>query len=425
MNYQETLHYLYTSVPMFQQIGSAGYKEGLTNTHTLDAYFGHPHTRFRSIHIGGTNGKGSCSHTLAAILQEAGYKTGLYTSPHMIDFRERIRVDGVPVSEKYVIDFVERNRPFFEELSLSFFELTTAMAFRYFADCQVDVAVIEVGMGGRLDCTNIITPELSVITNISLDHTQHLGDTPEKIAREKAGIIKPGVPAVVGEASPEIRPIFIRKAQEVQAPLVFAEDEALLLTAGKDRNGKMVYQTAHYPDLTGELEGDYQVRNTNTLLSAIHQLIRNGFRIDQQSVRNGFGNVCQLTGLKGRWQKLQENPVVICDAGHNIAGMTYNVEQLKALSFHRLHLVIGMVNDKDIRGVLALLPKDATYYFTKASIQRALPEKELQHLAGTFGLEGASYPDVKSAVEAAKNNSTPEDVIFVGGSSFVVADLLG
>ena len=408
MDYQNTLTYLYNSVPMFQQVGGSAYKEGLENTLALDEHFGHPHRAFRSIHVAGTNGKGSCSHTLAAILQEAGYRVGLYTSPHLIDFRERIRVNGLPVPEEYVVRFVEEERHFFEPLHPSFFELTTAMAFRYFTDEKVDVAVIEVGLGGRLDCTNIIRPDLCLITNISFDHTQFLGDTLAKIAGEKAGIIKNGIPVVIGETIPETRPVFLKKAQETGAPIYFAEEN--------DRED--------YPGIECGLKGIYQIKNTRTVLTALPLLKEAGYRLDEQSVRSGFARVAELTGLMGRWQKLQDAPTLICDTGHNVGGITYIVEQLRQQSYRQLHIVIGMVNDKDIRGVLALLPQEAIYYFTKASVKRALPEKDLQILASDAGLRGTCYPDVPAAVRAAQEKSLPEDFIFVGGSSFIVADLL-
>ncbi|WP_274950483.1 bifunctional folylpolyglutamate synthase/dihydrofolate synthase [Bacteroides cutis] len=408
MDYQNTLTYLYNSVPMFQQVGGSAYKEGLENTKVLDEHFGHPHRSFHSIHVAGTNGKGSCSHTLAAILQEAGYRVGLYTSPHLIDFRERIRINGQPVPEEYVVRFVENERSFFEPLHPSFFELTTAMAFCYFVDEKVDVAIIEVGLGGRLDCTNIIRPDLCIITNISFDHTQYLGNTLAKIAGEKAGIIKSGIPVVIGETTPETKPVFLNKAREVNAPIFLAEEN--------DRED--------YPGVESELKGLYQKKNTRTLLTALPLLKEAGYRIDEQIVRNGFARVCELTGLMGRWQKLQEFPTLICDTGHNVGGITYIVEQLKQQPYRHLHIIIGMVNDKDISGVLALLPRDATYYFTKASVKRALPENELYKLASYVGLQGDCYPDVPSAVQAAQEKSLPEDFIFVGGSSFIVADLL-
>ncbi len=408
MDYQDTLTYLYNSTPMFQQVGGSAYKEGLENTLALDEHFGHPHRKFRTIHVAGTNGKGSCSHTIAAILQEAGYSVGLYTSPHLVDFRERIRVNGQPIPEEYVIRFVEEKRCFFEPLHPSFFELTTAMAFRYFADVEIDVAVIEVGLGGRLDCTNIIRPDLCIITNISLDHTQFLGNTLPQIAREKAGIIKSGIPVVIGETTPETKSVFQKRAGEVNAPIYFAEE-----------NGR-----EDYPGIEYELKGLYQKKNSRTILTALPLLKEAGYRLDEQSVRRGFAHVTELTGLMGRWQKLQNHPTLICDTGHNVGGITYIVEQLKQQAFHNLHIIIGMVNDKDIQGVLALLPEDAIYYFTQASVKRALPANDLQKLAKSAGLKGNCYPDVPSAVRAAQEKSLPEDFIFVGGSSFIVADLL-
>lgn len=408
MDYQDTLEYLYNSVPMFQQVGGSAYKEGLENTLKLDEHFGHPHRNYRTIHVAGTNGKGSCSHTLAAILQEAGYRVGLYTSPHLMDFRERIRINGSPVPQQYVIDFVENERSFFEPLHPSFFELSTAMAFRYFADEKVDVAVIEVGLGGRLDCTNIIRPDLCVITNISFDHVQFLGNTLAKIAGEKAGIIKQGVPVVIGETAPETKEVFLKKAEETGAPIRFAEE----------------YEEEEYPNLECELKGIYQSKNTRTLLAALPLLKAAGYRIEEAHVRSGFAHVCELTGLMGRWQKLQDSPTLICDTGHNVGGISYIVQQLKQQTYHTLRIVIGMVNDKDIAGVLQLLPHDAVYYFTKASVKRAMDEKQLAQMARAAGLQGESYPDVSTAVRAAQKESLPEDFIFVGGSNFIVADLL-
>ena len=409
MNYQDTLEYLYNSAPMFQQVGAGAYKEGLENTRALDAHFRHPHEHFHSLHIAGTNGKGSCSHTLAAILQSAGYRVGLYTSPHLVDFRERIRVNGQPISEDYVIRFVEEERAFFEPLSPSFFELTTAMAFKYFADEKVDVAVVEVGLGGRLDCTNIIHPDLCIITNISLDHTQFLGHTLAQIAGEKAGIIKPGIPVVIGETTPETRPVFYQKAQEEGAPIHWAEEE------GHEND---------YPGLSFELKGLYQEKNRRTLLTALPILKEIGYRLTENDIRQGFAHVVELTGLMGRWQKLQDSPTLICDTGHNTGGIAYIAQQLRAQPCHHLHIVLGMVNDKDIRGVLALLPHEADYYFTQASVKRALPADELARLGTEAGLKGEAFANVPAAVRAAQKRSLPEDLIFVGGSTFVVADLL-
>ena len=424
MTYEETITYLYNSAPLFQNVGGDAYKEGLETTLTLDKHFGHPHRKFRTIHVAGTNGKGSCSHTLAAILQSAGYKVGLYTSPHLVDFRERIRVNGEMIPRQRVIDFVEQHRSFFEPLHPSFFELTTAMAFNYFAEQQVDVAVIEVGLGGRLDCTNIIRPDLCVITNISFDHIQFLGDTLAKIAAEKAGIIKPGIPVVIGETTPETKPVFMDTAQKQGAPIHFAEEEQLVVSH-LPQNGKNYYWTRDYPHLEGELGGLCQVYNTNTLMSAIRVLTSIGYKIEEEHVRRGFANVCALTGLMGRWQKIQESPAAFCDTGHNKAGIELILKQLSIQKYHHLHIVIGMVNDKDIRGVLDMLPRNATYYFTKASVSRALNEREVQRLAKEVaGLEGNTYPNVKEAFEAANANAQKDDFIFVGGSTFVVADLL-
>lgn len=409
MNYQDTLEYLYNSAPMFQQIGAGAYKEGLENTQALDAHFGHPHRQYRTIHVAGTNGKGSCSHTLAAILQAAGYRVGLYTSPHLVDFRERIRINGQPISKEYVIHFVENERSFFEPLHPSFFELTTALAFKYFADKQVDIAVIEVGLGGRLDCTNIINPDLCIITNISLDHTQLLGNTLRQIAGEKAGIIKNNIPVIIGETTPETRPVFLQKAQEIQTTIHFAEDEN---------------HEQDYPELSFELKGLYQKKNQRTILTALPLLKKNGYRFTDKDVYQGFAHVVELTGLMGRWQLLQEKPTIVCDTGHNIGGITYVAQQLRQQHCRHLHIVLGMVSDKDVRGVLALLPQNADYYFTQANVKRALPATELAKLGTIAGLHGEAYENVPSAVNAAQKRSLPEDFIFVGGSTFIVADLL-
>lgn len=424
MTYQETLNYLFDSAPMFQQVGKAAYKEGLENTNLLDEHFGHPHRKFRTIHIAGTNGKGSCSHTLAAILQSAGYKTGLYTSPHLIDFRERIRINGKPIPEEEVIRFVEKERSFFEPLHPSFFELTTAMAFNYFAEQQVDIAVIEVGLGGRLDCTNIIVPELSIITNISMDHMQFLGNTLDKIAAEKAGIIKPGIPVVIGETTPETRPVFLAKAREENAPIHFAEDIHPLLSALPQAGGGFLYQTSDYPNLQGQLGGFCQEKNTNTLLTALPVLHERDIRFTESDVRKGFAHVCELTGLMGRWQRLGEHPTLICDTGHNVGGIQYIVEQLRQQPCDTLRIVFGMVNDKDINGVLELLPRQAVYYFTQASVKRAMPVHDLQALAANHGLDGRCYDSVETALRQAQEEAGANDCLFVGGSSFIVADLL-
>ncbi len=423
MTYEETVDYLYNCAPPFQQVGGAAYKEGLANSIALDNHLGNPHRKYRTIHVAGTNGKGSCSHTLAATLQAAGYKVGLYTSPHLIDFRERIRVNGVPASKEFVVEFVKKEKAFFEPLNPSFFELTTAMAFSYFAQETVDVAIIEVGLGGRLDCTNIITPDLSIITNISLDHVQFLGNTLESIAAEKAGIIKSGTPVIIGETTPETREIFKQKSLEKQAPVIFAEENNIITNATPTNNGYS-YETTTFGTIQGELGGDYQVKNTNTILNAILRLIGSGYNITEESIRKGFSNVCKTTGLMGRWQILGTYPKTLCDAGHNIGGIKYIVNQLKREKYKTLRIVFGMVNDKEIDEVLAIMPKEATYYFTQASIRRALPAEEMKNRAATHLLNGKSYPTVKTALQAARDESAPDDLIFIGGSCFIVADLL-
>ncbi|MCF2583460.1 bifunctional folylpolyglutamate synthase/dihydrofolate synthase, partial [Bacteroides caecigallinarum] len=398
MNYQETIDYLFNVTPLFQNIGKDAYKEGLDNTIILDNHFNNPHKKFRTIHIAGTNGKGSCSHTIAAILQSAGYKTGLYTSPHLIDFSERIKVNGEPIEKEFVIDFVKQNKDFFEPLHPSFFELTTAMAFLYFAEKKVDVAVIEVGLGGRLDCTNIITPDLSIITNISFDHTQFLGNTLKEIAKEKAGIIKGKRPVIIGEYTPETKTVFEDKAKSTNSDIIFAEDNKLINGYKQTENGLLLYKSDKIKDLYGELNGLYQVKNTNTILNAVYKLIGLGYNIDETNIKNGFRNVCHLTGLMGRWQKLEENPTIICDTGHNIGGMKYIVEQLSRMKYDKLHIIIGMVNDKDISGVISLLPKNAKYYFTQASVKRALPAEQVKEIANNYGLKGEAYSSVEKAL---------------------------
>jgi dihydrofolate synthase/folylpolyglutamate synthase len=362
-----------------------------------------------------------------------GYRVGLYTSPHLVDFSERIRVNGQPISEEYVTEFIEKEKSFFEPLKPSFFELTTAMAFKYFAEMDVDIAVIEVGLGGRLDCTNIITPALSVITNIGFDHMKFLGNSLEQIATEKAGIIKKNVPVVIGETTPETRVVFDAFASELHAPIVFAEDNNQIVSAQNGPTG-YEYKTKDFGIIKGELCGSYQEKNTNTILCAVQQLEALGYmhacKCEAQKpcmnieVSQGFQHVCSLTGLKGRWQKIGEAPLTICDTGHNVPGWTYLSEQLKAVKCNHMHIVFGMVDDKDIQGVMALLPKNATYYFTKASNKRAVSESVLKLYAQTLGLEGETYPDVKTAYDTAKAVADNNDFVFVGGSSYVVADLL-
>ena len=434
MTYQEATEYLFSQTPSYEKQGATGYKEGLDTTLKLDEHFGHPHQNFRSIHIAGTNGKGSLSHLIAAELQVSGYRVGLYTSPHLVDFRERIRINGTPIDEAYVVKFVEEERDFYEPLKPSFFELTTAMAFKYFAEKHVDIAVVEVGLGGRLDCTNIITPILSVITNISLDHTQLLGNTLEQIAFEKGGIIKPGVPVVIGEATPETRVVFDALAAEKNAPIYYAEDEKEIVSAEETEDGYFHYKAAHLGEFDCELTGEFQPRNMNTAVVALHRLVERGYLADcideknkqliAEEMSNAFKNVTKITGLMARWQTVRENPRVICDTGHNPAAWTYLGRQLANLECHELHIVFGMVEDKDVYSVMALLPKNARYFFTKGSTKRAFPETSLKIFGDQFGLKGECYPTVAEAYEAAMQGATSEDVIFVGGSTYVVADFL-
>ncbi|MBR4728687.1 MAG: bifunctional folylpolyglutamate synthase/dihydrofolate synthase [Prevotella sp.] len=433
MTYNETCNYLYNQVPMFENLGMSGYKEGLENSLKLDEHYGHPHRNFLTIHVAGTNGKGSCAHTLAAILQKCGYKVGLYTSPHLVDFDERIRINGHPIDHEYVVDFVQNGKSFFEPLTPSFFEVTTSMAFKYFSDKRVDIAVIEVGLGGRLDCTNIITPILSVITNISYDHMQQLGNSLEQIAMEKAGIIKKGVPVVIGEATPETRGIFEAIARETKAPIVFAEDHPEV-TSAQLQDDCMLYQTTHYGNIQGELMGLYQEKNANTILTAVRLLEELGYMyrfsdsiksdVKGKEIIEGFMSVCETTGLKGRWQVLSKEPFVVCDTGHNVGGWQYLSQQIAQVKCKKKHIVFGMVDDKDIEGVLDLLPKDATYYFAKADNKRAVSENVLQIIGEQHGLKGKGYPTVKEAYESAMKEVETDGFVFIGGSTYVVADLL-
>lgn len=424
MTYQQTLDYLYTQTPAFQQVGASAYKPGLDNSLRLDAIFGSPHRNYKTIHVGGTNGKGSTSHLLAAILQEAGYKIGLYTSPHLVDFRERIRVNGVMIPKGYVVEFVEKYRERFEPIQPSFFELTMEMAFLYFAEQKVDVAIVEVGLGGRLDSTNIISPDLCVITNIGLDHTQYLGNTLPEIAAEKAGIIKPHTPVVIGEVGDEeIKQVFVDKAASVNASITFAETSLSDISVEKTENEWKV-NSSEYPNLINKLGGFAQEKNAKTVLTAVAELKKIGYQIPKEAVYNGFANVIKLTGLMGRWQVLQQRPKTVCDTAHNAHGIRYIAEQLKREKYKRLHIVFGMANDKDIASVLALMPKEATYYFTKASTERSLNEKLLAEQAAAFGLRGETFETVAQAVEAAQKTADENDFIFIGGSNFVVADAL-
>ena len=424
MTYEQAINYLYESAPLFQNIGAGAYKEGLGNTELLDKHFQHPHRQYATIHVAGTNGKGSVSHTLASILQSQGMKVGLYTSPHLTDFRERIRVNGEMIPQARVVSFVEQERTFFEPLHPSFFELTTALALQYFAEENVDIAVIEVGLGGRMDCTNIIQPLVSIITNISFDHIQFLGNTLEKIASEKAGVIKPGIPAIVGEWGKEsVAEVFMNKAEEAGTSLVFADRENEIVDFTLTPGQGYTYHTATFGTIHGELEGLCQEKNTATILEAIKALRRKGIHISNQAVQDGFAKVSIHTGLRGRWQKIADKPLTICDTGHNVGGMQYITRQLATTPHQALHIVIGMVNDKDVNTVLSMLPQDATYYFTQASVRRAMPSDQFSQEASRHGLKGQCYPTVHDAYLAAKAASSEEDLIFIGGSTFIVADL--
>ena len=415
MTYYETLEYLYSAAPAFEKVGAGAYKEGLQTTHQLDGHFGHPHHCYKTVHVAGTNGKGSTSHMLAAILQSCGYKVGLYTSPHLADFSERIRVDGKPISHHYVVDFVERERSYFEPLRPSFFEITTALAFKYFADQAVDIAVVEVGLGGRLDSTNIIQPEISVITNISYDHTAFLGNTLAAIATEKAGIIKHGVPVVIGEYLPETRSVFERIAKDHAAPIIFAQDE----------------DYGQLPEC--QLKGKCQDKNVRTVLAVASVLTANGIIRSQSAVEHGIAHVCDITHLRGRWETLRQSPLVICDIAHNLAGWQILSGQIreKYAAVSRSHddtpalrIVFGMVDDKDIDGVLRLLPSDAEYYFTQAATHRAIPVDILKAKALRAGLRGRAYSTVAEAYAAALEEAQESDFIFVGGSNYVVAEII-
>jgi len=426
MTYQEALDYIYSQLPMFHRIGKAAYKADLGNTLKLDEYFGHPHRTFKTIHVAGTNGKGSTSHMLAAVLQKAGYRVGLYTSPHLKDFRERIRVNGEMIPESEVTSFVCKHKDFFNQIKPSFFEMTVALAFDYFARMNLDIAVIEVGLGGRLDSTNIINPILSVITNIALDHTDLLGDTLQKIAAEKAGIIKPNTPVVISQYQPEIEEIFITKAKEQNSPIFFAGKEIVISEQSISDNMQFFKLIEGDKEINIELDllGIYQRNNLPGVIKAIELLKVNNFTIADSTITDGLKNVQSLTGLMGRWQKISENPLIYCDTGHNVDGIQHVVDQINRTPHNKLHMVIGAVADKNIDGMLALLPKSATYYFTQAAIPRALKHEELKERAMLHGLKGNSYPSVAMALTAAKEAAHPNDLIFIGGSTFVVAEVV-
>jgi len=406
MTYQETLDWMFSQLPMYQQQGASAYKKDLTNTLLLSKYLDNPEKNIKAIHVAGTNGKGSTSHLLASVLQQAGYKVGLYTSPHLKDFRERIKINGMPISEEFVRDFIAENKSFFEENQLSFFEMTVGLAFNYFKKEKIDIAIIEVGMGGRLDSTNIITPLVSVITNIGLDHTQFLGNTLEAIAFEKGGIIKPDVPVVIGEYTKETKEVFSAKAKETNSQIYFASD--------------LIDET--YPSA---LIGDYQIYNKKTVLQAIKVLqARSAFIVSEENIRNGFLKVVETTGIQGRWQQIHSEPKVICDTAHNKHGLEIVLNQVQNEKFDRLHFVLGVVNDKDLEEILPLFPKKAQYYFSRPNIPRGLDAEVLQEKAKGFGLVGKVYGSIPEAYQYALKSASKTDLVYVGGSTFVVAEIL-
>ena len=428
MNYQETLDWMFNKLPMYQSIGGVAYKAGLDNIIALLGHLGNPHHNFKSVHVAGTNGKGSTSHMLASIFQEAGYKTGLYTSPHLRDFRERIRINGEMIPEEHVIGFIDKNKAQFEKMELSFFEMTTGMAFDYFSSEKVDIAIIEVGMGGRLDSTNLITPEVSVITNIGLDHVQFLGDTLEKIAGEKAGIIKEGIPVVIGETQTETHQVFEDKAKECHSPIYFADqifdcDKIHIESQTQQKydiwkNNELYLEACEIP-----LMGNYQKKNLTTVICAA-DLLRKKFDLSDDDIRSGIANVIRNTHLMGRWQILGQDPLTIADTGHNVDGIREVVSQLAEMTYNKLHFVIGMVNDKDIDHVLQLLPHSCEYYFCKADIPRGLDAKILAEKAFDLGLRGKVYNSVRDAYLSALNDASFDDIVFIGGSNFIVAEVV-
>ena len=404
MNYQETTQWLFDQLPMFQNQGAIAYKNDLSNILKLSDHLGHPENSFKSIHVAGTNGKGSTSSLLASVLQESGYKVGLYTSPHLKDFKERIKINGQEITEAYVVDFVKMHKSFFEANELSFFEMTVGLAFQYFSDEHVDVAIIEVGMGGRLDATNIITPLVSVVTNISLDHTQFLGNTPALIAQEKAGIIKNNIPVVVGEYTKDTKPVFLNKAKENNAPIYFAQEH-------------------YFEDLPSALLGDYQIQNKKTVLQTL-TLINNYFVVTDENIKKGFLNVIKNTGLLGRWHQLNQNPTVVCDTAHNAHGLKIVLNQINKQKFERLYIILGVVNDKDLDSILPLFPKKAFYYFCKPTVFRGLNATVLKEKAMHYNLNGVICNSVSEAYVLAQIEAKENDFIYIGGSTFVVAEII-
>jgi len=425
MTYDEAIRFLYSRLPMYQRVGASAYKASLDNIQKLCSYLGNPENKFPSVHIAGTNGKGSTSHTIAAILQSAGYQTGLYTSPHLKNFTERIRINGLEISQEYVTAFIDKHQTFIEQLAPSFFELTVGMAFSYFAACNVDIAVIEVGLGGRLDATNVITPLVSLITNIGYDHTDLLGDTLPQIASEKAGIIKTGVPAWVSQTQiPDVNNVFIEKAKACQTVLQFA-DKRIVCISQKDNTVSIYLDGSLWLDkVSMNLLGKHQLANLQGALSAIYQLKKIGYDIPDEVIKKGVENVTSLTGLLGRWQQIGEKPLVFCDVGHNKEGIEVVLEQIATYSYANLHIVLGMVKEKKHEEILALLPKNAIYYFCEPSVERKLTAAALQEKATAFQLYGTLIPDARQALQTAKQNASSNDLIWVGGSTFTVADVL-
>lgn len=428
MTWKETQAYLFDALPMFQRIGPAAYKANLDNTYAICKLLGNPQNNFKSVHVAGTNGKGSTSHALAAIFQQAGYKTGLYTSPHLKDFRERIRINGKMISRQDVIRFTEKHQKDFEKIKPSFFEMTVGLAFDYFSNQKVDIAIVETGLGGRLDSTNIITPELCLITNIGWDHMNLLGDTLPKIAVEKAGIIKKQVPVIIGETTGKLKPIFVAKAAEMDAPLYFANELMKVKNSRLSSNGLRVMDVNKrskplYKKLSLDLTGNYQTKNIKSVLLAVSILQKSGFNLPEKVIREALKNIGNLTGLKGRWQILSKNPLTIADTAHNVNGIAEVIKQIKAMHYKQLHMVIGMVNDKEIDNMLKLLPAEATYYFCQAKIPRALPAGELANRAKKYKLNGVVIPFVKAAMRKAQQNAKKNDLVFVSGSTFVVGEI--
>lgn len=432
MNYAQTLDYLYSQLPMFQRMGAAAYKADLNNTYAILKVLNDPHKKFRSIHIAGTNGKGSVSHMIASVLQESGLKTGLYTSPHLKDFRERIMINGNMIEKDYVVSFVEKYGSDFEKIKPSFFEMTVGMAFKYFEEQQLDIAVIEVGMGGRLDSTNVIIPELSVITNISFDHTQFLGDSFDKIAKEKAEIIKPDIPVVIGEYQEDTNTIFLEKAKLTLSDIYFADQNFAIESVDDiSENNKKIRKISinrkgmpFLENLCLPLAGLYQLKNLITSIQAFEVLNHQGYSLSSENIQSGIFNIIENTGIKGRWQVLSHDPLIICDIGHNAEGIKNILNQISAINYRKLHFVMGLVNDKQIDKILELLPDDAEYYFCKADIPRGLDQKELQETALKYNLTGTSFKTVASALGAARQEARSNDLIFIGGSTFIVAEIL-